>query len=204
MNNETAIAPRITPTLNVSTTTDKKQLRELLTRSMGITLNALIESAAIIKRLEELGDDLSDLRDSCIPNLRKIACGQLHPEVYRRLFGRPSILNRVASLPIPDQEMIAKGKPIEVSVVHPDGRMDSTALTLAEDMEPLTAQQVFAPGKIRNQVEQIAWLRARSIPRPRPAGPAVSLDRKRKGIHCESHSFVSLADMRDYVEQLEG
>ena len=187
--------------INLSTLTIP-ELRTALADAMTFTLSGLIQASKIVGELERRGENLSDLRDSTIPNLRKIACGQLLPEVYVRLFCKPSILNRVASLPIPDQEKIAAGKPVEVYLLG-DAAGAELILQRVEDMESATAQQVFASGKIRSKSEQVAWLRARMIPRPRPAGPNVSLDRKRKGIYCESHSFVSLADLRDYVSQLE-
>lgn len=175
------------------------ELRAGLSKSLGITVGGLIEAAVFVKELERRGEDLSDIRDSTLPNLRKIACGQLLPEMYLRLFGKSGILNRVATLPIPDQQKIASGVPIAVYLADGSG---NHVLHRAEDMEPAMAQQVFAPGKIRNQSEQIAWLRAREIPRPRAAGPAITIDRRRKGIHAEAHSFISLADLRDFVDQL--
>lgn len=177
---------------------DTTELRTLLVRSLGVTVEQVILMAAIVRRLEELGDDLTDLEISVFPLIRKVAYGQIVPELLVRLQGKPSLLRRAASMPLPDQRGIANGEPLKVIQPGGDHRMiPPLKLTAVE------TRQVFASDHIRDEAEQAAWLREREQNQPvkPPDSEEIYLDRKRQGIVVAGR-FISASDLAHYLSQL--
>ena len=141
-------------------TLDNAGLREELSRSIRMTAAHLLRLAWIVRLLEERGEDLADLRLGLITYLRRIAYGQVLPEVVVRFAESPLMVQTIAQLPAPDQARIAAGDPVTLMVRRPDGTFDrrlADPLRMRRDQ----AWQVFAKGRIRDEGEQILYLEDR-------------------------------------------
>ena len=127
----------------------------------------LIRCAAIVRVVEERGDESRFLRcGNCgfvfrpiVHWLRKIAYGQVLPDIVAMYHAKASILSRISALSVPEQRRIAEDKPlavVELSEAGPTHR-----LVHPSRMEAVEAQQVFARDHIRDQGEQVSWLKSR-------------------------------------------
>lgn len=138
----------------------REALRAELGASLERTAAELVRLAWVVRLLEERGEDLTDLKLDLVPHLRLIAYGQLSPALVVR-YGQSGPLMRAArSLPMPDQERLAKGERITMAVQRPDGSFDQQMADPAL-MSPRQIAQVFAAGRVRSIEEQILVLRDR-------------------------------------------
>lgn len=142
---------------------DTDSLKKELVGLLFQTAEQIRKAAAIIGILESRGEDLSQFKSGLVTYLRKVACGQVLPEIVIKFFGRDS-LRYVAALPIPDQERCLRDDGIEIGVFV-NGEID-TRVKPVVDLEKHEARQVFAADHIRNPNEQIAWIRAQELNRP--------------------------------------
>ena len=141
--------------------TDKDELRRLLVQTLSVTVMDFIRLAAVVRRAEELGDDLSDMEISLVPQLRRIAYDQMLPEVLVRFQGNLRVLRKVASLPLPDQRRIVDGEPCKVMLLNGDHRLVSPLNLTGREVS-----QVFGPDGLRHEGEQLAYLRERQERQP--------------------------------------
>ena len=120
----------------------------------------LIRCAAIVRVVDERGDELGAFVFRPIVHwLRKIAYGQVLPDIVAMYHAKASILSRISALSVPEQRRIAEDKPlavVELSEAGPTHR-----LVHPSRMEAVEAQQVFARDHIRDQGEQVSWLKSR-------------------------------------------
>tara|TARA_R110000868_G_scaffold366198_1_gene629117 strand:- start:214 stop:834 length:621 start_codon:yes stop_codon:yes gene_type:complete len=169
------------------------EMKECLT----VTVDAIRRLGAIVRRLEELKFDFSELR---IPNMdyfRKIGHGRMLPEVFVSLAGKPNLLRKVSNVMIQEQQHIVDGKPVKVML-----RGGDFMLAAPSDMTFDQIRQVFAADHIRNDSEQAAWLidRDQKVTPTATASP-VMLDRKRHGI-VVGDTFISATDLAGYLGSL--
>ena len=163
----TAIAK--SPTDLTSLTID--DLRAELAKQMQLTAQHLIRLAAVVAELERRGEDLSDLRIGMLHHLRRIAAGQVLPEIVVRFANAPGLLAKIGAMPIPDQQRLIDGESIKLLVNSPDGGVGH----LMVDPMKLTRQQVtqiFARDHIRDEQEQrlvLAAQRNKNSQRPKTA-----------------------------------
>jgi hypothetical protein len=200
MSSATMIASNETQTRELSRIGDESNPQVLvteLTACMAVTVQAIVKIGAIIRRLDELGFDIESLR---LPNLsyfRKVAHGQMVPELFVSLIGAPIVLRKVANLPLFDQQRISDGKPVKVILPGGDHMM-----IRVEDMTREQAQQVFASDYIRSDSQQAAWLVEKSqVVGSRKADAPVMLDRRRHGI-VVGETFISASDLAKYLGDL--
>lgn len=154
----------------------------------------LREMSMILRKLIEHGENIDDIRIGLKHLLRKIAYNQLMPEVVAAFWSSPAAMNRIASLPLPDQKQIVEltesGKGILVaSAIKGEARsVPVNQLTASE------ARQVFAADHIRDENEQIAYLKSRE-PRVVRARPQFTPDHKKKGIN------IALGDQTVFLDR---
>lgn len=161
-------------------------LREL-TVQLRHTAEAMMRLAWIVRILEDRGEDLSGLRLPLINHLRRIAYGQVLPELVVRFAAQPALLTRVSMLPMPDQQRLASGESVRLVVFReaPDGRRVTDHRLV--DPSKLTQDQiwqVFGQDRIRSESEQVLYLEERSM-RPATTPPPrgkVRPDRQRGGL----------------------
>lgn len=194
-----------------SLTTD--ELRDRLASQLQLTADHMLRTAMIVRELEERGEDLSDLKLGLLPYLRRIAHGQVVPELVVRYAGFPALIQRLANFPLPEQRRIAAGEPIELLVF----RGDETDTRMVDPLHLTRDQlyQVFAANHVRTAPEQAAFLedfRRRPKVAKKPKKSRVRADAARGGI-VVGRSFApvdevlaALADLgaADYDDDLDG
>lgn len=181
-----------------------EKLREQLGRTLKLTAEHLLRLALIVRILEERGEDLSDLRLGLLSHLRRIAYGQVLPEVVVRFAGSPALVQRISNLPLPDQERLAQGEPVKLVTVGADGQADHLLVDPLNMSMPQLAQ-VFAPDRLRGEAEQLALLQRRAaLPAVRARQPKrgkVRIDREQGGLMV-GRVFVPLATVLDALAEL--
>lgn len=175
---------------------DTESLKQELAKSLQVTARELLRLAWIIRTLEDRGEDLSGLRIPLLQHLRRIAYGQCLPETVVRFAAFPMLLQRVASLPLPEQQRLAEGGAVTLVVRREDNTFD---LRQADPLKLTRDQivQVFGPDRVRDQAEQILILEDRAG-RPVRRLPAqqgiVRPDPERRGI-LVNRTFVPHAEV---------
>lgn len=181
-----------------------EDLKTALADSLGLTAKSLLRSACLVHVLEERGEDLTGLRIGMLNHLKKIACGQLLPEVVVRFAGKPSLIAVVGNLPIDQQCRLAAGDAVQLLVYGDDGkRTIRNADPLV--MTPRQVMQVFARDHVRNQAEQALILDERreraSLPVPAAVGK-MKIDKERGGV-IVGRQFIPLVDLVAAVKALQ-
>jgi hypothetical protein len=180
---------------------DKQELVKLYMRELGTTIESFLKLARIVRRLEELGYDLSDIRIAIHPWIRKLAYDQLRPQVIVRFLGKPRLFAKIAALAIPDQERLADGGTMKVMELNGDHRNCDPL-----DLLPEQISQVFGPEGLRTDAEQIAYLRKLEAKHARPPSPDIFVDRKHGGILVRieggAEKFIPVAELLRYASEL--
>jgi hypothetical protein len=182
-----------------------EELKESLARAFEVTARDLLRCACLLHVLEERGEDVSDLRlGGMMTHLKRIAGGQLLPEVVVRFSGRPSLVSVIGSLPLDDQRRFSEGTLVPLLVYAPDG----TRTVRQADPLNMTARQVrqaFARDHVRTEAEQALLLDDRreraSLPVPEEIG-ALKIDRERGGVTV-GRRFIPLKDLVEAVKALQ-
>lgn len=186
---------------------DAEALVAKFEEAYAMTVEGIRRQAAIIYKLQDFGYDLDALaqRMPMVRFLRKVACGQVLPEVVARFWPHQLIFERITSLPVPDQHrlaaMNAEGKPIKVMRFDDDG--PTHRMVPVHEMTRAEALQVLAPDHIRDEDEQLSWLRSRDdrSPGKRKTG-VVAVNKRKGGVEIDGPCFLSKTDMLRFLEQL--
>ena len=133
---------------------------------LGYTVEKLQHMAFIVAELESRGHDTSAIRDRrLMRQLRRIAAGDLLPEVVEHFLGSPTIVEALARLSIAEQRRLLDQGRVCVLV---DGQMEPI------DLNRLTRESIataFGPDHVRTEAEQRQHLRSRSPRRVRNPEP---------------------------------
>lgn len=192
MTGELTLSPPIESELSRLSSLGNAALRDELVRCMSDTASHLLRLAAIIRVLEERGENLSDLKIGMVRHLRRIAYGQILPEVVVRFGSSTMLIDKIGSLPLPDQRRIASGEPIKLLVGRGDHRMVDP-LNMTQDQ----VRQAFGKDHIRDDAEQAAFLD--SPDRRRPGRKSLRVgrvrpDRERMGL-IVGRAFAPIDDV---------
>lgn len=96
-----------------------EELREELGKLLGFTADNLLRLAIIVNELETRGEDLSELKLGLLPLLRKIAAGELLPELVAMYAGRPKLLGIIATKLSRQDQMRAVAGELNVEDIAP-------------------------------------------------------------------------------------
>jgi hypothetical protein len=185
-------------------------LRQELIQQTRKTAEGFLRLAWIVRLLEERGDDLSGLRFSLIPHLRRIAYGQLLPELLVRFGSHPSLLRRVSLLPIPDQKRLVERQSVELAVLVIDPENGEVPVYTKREADPgklLGPQifQVFGPDRLRSYAEQCLFLDDARTRTP-PTSPVLNTGRVRadldRGGLILGRTFVPQAEVLEALGRL--
>lgn len=192
---------------DIATATDGQWLVEQLRESMEWSVRHIVRMAAIVRRLEELGIEITiDL--AALPYLRLIAYGSLSPELFIALDGNMSLLRKAAELPAPDQERIARNEPIKVMELRDDGRAPTFRMIPPLSLSAKQVSQVFGHRRLRDDAEQVTYLRERQPQQLTAASqslidePAHKISAKRKGVVVTRPTFLSAIEIEHYYHAL--
>lgn len=176
------IEKMIEKTAGLSREDHLSQLRSLLDH----TSETFTAMAAHVYHLDREGwGDKEDIRDHAIIKLlRRLAAGQLSAKAMELYFPQPILLNRVAGLPLADQERLASGEELLVVALKDDGSAYTMKSPFSK-LPPRAVSQVLASDHIRTEEEQIVYIRfsrERQRALRHAPQPTIALDRKRKGL----------------------
>lgn len=174
-----------------------EQLQEELRRTLEVTVESLVRTAAIVRELEHRGIDLSELRIGLAGYLRQIAHGRLSAKAVVRFAERPLLLRAVSDLPLEEQERLADGEPVKLAVFGDHGQVDHRMV----DPLDLSADQIrliFGGPVIRSVSQQVPLLEDRRVRATRrassPASGRITADRERGGLIVRK-TFFPIAEV---------
>lgn len=179
-----------------------EELMQRLGAAMSVHVEKLVEIAALIRVLEHRGENLDQLKIGMLVWFRRIAYGQVMPEVFTKFRFNPNVLEKVASLPIPDQRRLSSGGTVEVLTFS--GQNVTTRQVDPINMTGRELQQVFYRGRVRNLTEQRGWLEDKKPQRQTSElqlEPGVVVDRKRHQLIINGMAF-SASQLNSYLSQL--
>ena len=176
---------------------DIPQLRMELTECLDTTRRTVIRMAAIVRRLEELGEDLSDLKLSVLRYIRRIAYGQMDAEVLVKFQGSPRILRIVSNLPLPDQQKLIESESVELLTGDGGDRRKVPLLAMSGS----EFRQAFSYDGIRDDAEQMSWLRNNKPSVVNHDKTRLMVDRDRGGLVFGSR-FFSQAEILEALRRL--
>jgi len=177
-------------------------LKRELSESLRLTAAHLRRLATIVRILESRGEDLSDLKVGFVHYLRRIAYGQILPEVVVRFGDRPALIRRISQLPLPDQQRLSDGERIEmIDLAKPSEHLMVDPLELLPSQLPI----VFSRDAIRPLSEQRLVLasRGREGESKTPTRGDCRPDAARGGIVVR-RTFVPLGDVLEALAALKG
>lgn len=184
-------------------------VRELI-GLLGYAAEKLQRMAFIVQELESRGHSTAAIRDQFLMRqLRRIAAGDLLPEVVQHFLGNPTVIDALARLPVAEQRRLLDAGKVDVLV---NGRME------AIDLVRLTKEAIhiaFGPDFVRSEAEQRLAITAPAAPtvsprsrEPEPVEPAepqwrVRAVPERQGIKV-GNSFGSKEEVIAALSQLAG
>lgn len=174
----------------------KDELISKWARSLKDQAEVLCELAATVRSLEEDGHPLEDMSPAFKNLLRMIAHKQVMPEIIAALWNTAHTLERVISLPLPDQQnvvdLVKNGKGILVaSLVPGEGRrVPVNALSRKEALQVFDTQA----RAIRNENEQLAYLKSK-VKEPRKATAPITIGRDRQSIVVSEPSTITRQEL---------
>lgn len=178
---------------------DLSQLRDEFAKAMIVTVGGVIRLAAIVRVLEDRGEDVSDIQFGHM--LRRVACGQVLPELVVKLQWQPRLLNKVAMLPIADQRTVAEDRPIKVATVENGARTHRMVRLM--QMSPDEVRRVFAKDHIRDVGEQVSMMESEAATERHVNRPPVTIDPRRKGIVVTGEKvFISFKELTSHLASL--
>lgn len=182
-------------------TMSNEALASLIQEHLSISVRSLVTIAAALRILEDRGADIGEMKLTMLGYLRKIAHGQLLPELVVRFQGHPRLLSRVAALPMPDQEKVKAAQALCIIEMNAEGTT-ARRMVPPESMETSQLAQVFGRDGIRGENDQILYLKAGLATR-RATAPAngVLIDRRGKAIVVNGYR-LTLAELAEYVSRL--
>lgn len=157
---------------------DAEAIEKEIVQLCTLETETLVRMALRVRVLRDRGHDLSHLKLPIMQALMLIAYGQLLPDLYARYAGQ-YVCRYAMRLPIPEQQKLLEAESIPVAVsVGENGDIDYLKAPIAS-MSAAQVRQVFAPDKIREPAEQMAWLRSQQrpqieAPKPEPLPYSIS------------------------------
>lgn len=126
-----------------------RQLKTLL----GLTAEAFVLNAAILRRLKEL-DYPIPIPANVVRVLELVGNGKLVAEAASRFYHNERLISSIAMLDDDHQRRIANNEPFKVAELGGSHR-----LVPPDDLTRDDIRQLFDGGRIRAEAEQISWLR---------------------------------------------
>jgi hypothetical protein len=180
-----------------------EDLRRRLADGLRDTAGKLLELAAIVVELEARGEDLAGMRTGLVRHLRAIGSGTLLPDLVVRYAGRERLLERIAALPIAEQQRLVADNSVVVVIDGESRQIDPLALPWH------SIDQVFAGDRVRTAEEQSLYIATKKAPKkkqPKPAADRVLKahpDHDRGGITV-GKAFVPKAEIVFVLAELAG
>ncbi len=180
-----------------------EQRREELRTGFRIIAGHIVRMAAVLRVMEEKGEQFDRKELPYLNELRAIAYGQLLPEAFCRFVEREHVLRAVRRLPPTEQKRLAAGAHVELLVVMPDGTF-SELKPDPLDLTPAQVRQVFDGDHMRDITAQRPVIHQqiaeRQVKTPDRVGE-LKIDKELGGVFC-GRKFIPLADLDAAVRAL--
>ena len=136
-------------------------------RNAKINIHFMVQ---LIKRFEGLGFEFTQQDEAecrMLPLLRQIAADQIDMELAQRCLSKDDpVANRLFEvakrLPMPDQRRIGADQPVRIMELSGDHRLLQPSVMNRREIDQFIDRKL---GKIRNEAEQLAWLREENLRR---------------------------------------
>jgi hypothetical protein len=170
-------------------------------RRASLTAENLLHLAILVVMAEKrgYGERLQQMRWTLLPYLRRIAYGQVRPQLVADFAGSSGVLRKLTALPLPEQDRVLKGG---IPVVFREGGQTQKRTVPVAKMSYQEINQVFATDHIRDEGEQLSYLTSRPAPIEVKATAGYLIDRKRRGI-VVSGVFISRKEMQAALKELD-
>lgn len=166
------------------------------------TVENVRRQAVLVRLLEEGGADLSDITSPWLDDLRRVAYGQLVPELIVLATRNRAVFWQAKKLPVPDQTKLAKDEPLPV-VVHREGYGPEPRMVKPSRMQDWEIRQVIGSGHIRSEAEQVSYLdNPRNRRASRVAEPIVVDMKNRQIIVSGDRIILTASQLLDYAKRL--
>lgn len=177
------------------------ELKRRLVDGLRMTAERLLNLGETVVELERRGEDLSALRMGMVTHLRAIGAGTLLPEIVVRYSGKQALLDRIAGLPLSQQQALIESPSVPILVNGEVQRIDPLAIPYR------SIDQVFSGASIRNESDQRAYLASKPRNENRPRDKARQLkahaDHDLGGIRV-GKAFVPRAEIVMVLAELAG
>lgn len=197
------LAKRVERTCGEMAALPTGDLVDRLRTAFSVTVEKLLEVAAIIRILEDRGEDLDKLKLGMVDWFRRIAYGQVLPETFERYRHAPRLLQAIASMPLPDQERLSR--PCTVPVLTFTNGEPSERQVDPLEMTSREVRQVFGKSGQRTLAEQRGYLDDAMTPRRvavRELESGVMVDKRKKCLVINGLS-LSRSQLLSYLSHLE-
>lgn len=162
--------------------------------------DSLVELAAAVLVAEEKGVDIDQIPAQMLTILRRIAYGQVDPDLVSRYeFSRSAYkLSTLTALPLPDQRRCASGDKFEVAVASGD-----VASMTVDDMTRDQFFNVFREGRILSPTEQKAEMGSKLLTTQiSNAKPAYTVDAKNGNLIINRAVVLTKRDLEKLLSDL--
>lgn len=176
-----------------------EELRSLLFSAIGKMSNLLMVCAACVRRIQEAGEDIQ-LTNGMRIWFEKLADCSLLPQAIQQFYPKPIMLNAVARMPIPTQAAIVRDEPL--TVVRFDRGAKQIESVPPSRLEARDVAQVFGPDGIRDEGQQVQWLRARVRPEVEAKPEALPYEIKKNRFHVNRPTMFTKAELTRILEQM--
>ena len=178
------------------------ELVKELTRLMASTIDNVYRMAAAVRKADELEVALPEHMKQ-MHWLRRIAYGQMAPELYVKHQDRIQLVDRAARLAMPEQQQIASDEPVEVGVFDQAGEYTHRMIRPSA-MTKEQVNQVFARDHIRDLAEQRSYAEKRAGKCTAPRNQGVVVDAKRGRIIVSGENVpITRKELARYLATLE-
>lgn len=157
--NNLAIVPRDNPAGLDMKSMSVAELKNALLESIGWTVACLTRAAYLLRELDDQKVEVPEVPEDHKNMLRRVLAGQLLAEVMIAFGDYKALLPKIQALEITDQRNLAEGKGVPVWFLSPNERPPTYSMIKPIHLTKEQIKQVFFRGRIRNQTEQILWLR---------------------------------------------
>lgn len=121
--------------------------------------------------------DITERKKLCPKYYARIASGQVSAKAWLRFGEYPLLMDRVATLPIAQQEELGEGERIAVVQTRSEGYDPrNNKLMCPLELTPDQIRRVFTEGKIRDLNSQAAWIETDSSREPRESKMRLVID----------------------------
>jgi hypothetical protein len=190
---------------------EQSRLRKLsndqLVNELGTVVGIMVENfrkiALIVKEMDHRGMDLSSIHIPMLEHVRRIAAGEMLPEVLAKFATNRMALRMVSAMPIKEQRKALAG-PIPVARRTADGGVQFKSVAV-EEMGYRELKTVFdeEQGRMRRKEEQeLVAKAANSHLRPIQI-KAAEVDKKRGVVRVNIPGTYDAATLRKWLKALE-